>query len=139
MQDRSIVRSKILSATSYELKLLLRGILLPACIISFFTYVIILLTDVERSGFFNSIPSSVILSIGAIISFKLLFYTKLEKMEIHRFRFIFLALICWLIGELIYVYHQSFLGIALPYPSVADIFYLSATVFLSFIYMMYFD
>jgi hypothetical protein len=132
MQDHSTVRSKILSATSYELKLLLRGILLPACLISFFRYVIISLIDVERNGFFNSIPSSVILSVGTIISLKLLLHTKLDKIEIHRFRFIFVALICWLIGELIYVYYQSFLGIALPYPSIADIFYLSATVFLSF-------
>ena len=70
MQDRSTVRSKILSATSYELKLLLRGILLPACVISFFTYIIISLIDIERSGYYNSIPSSVILSLGTIISLK---------------------------------------------------------------------
>lgn len=132
MHDRSTVRSKILSATSYEFKLLLRGILLPACVISFFTYIIISLIDIERSGYYNSIPSSVILSLGTIISLKLLFQTRLEKIEIRRFRFIFLLLICWLIGELIYVYQQSFLGIALPYPSIADIFYLSGTIFLSF-------
>ena len=132
MQNSSTVRSKILNATSYEFKLLLRGILLPACIISFFTYVTIALIDTERSGYYNSIPSAVILSFGTIILLKLLFQTKLEKTEIRRFRFIFLSLICWLIGELIYVYHQAFLGIAVPYPSVADIFYLSATVFLSF-------
>jgi hypothetical protein len=131
MQDSNAVRSKILSATSYEFKLLLRGILLPACVISFFTYVIITIIDTERSGYYNSIPSAVILILGTIISLKLLFQTKLEKIEIRRFRFIFLSLICWLIGELIYVYHQSFLGIALPYPSVADVFYLSATIFLS--------
>jgi hypothetical protein len=70
--------------------------------------------------------------VGTIVSLKLLFHTKLEKIEIHRFRFIFVTLICWLIGELIYVYYQFFLGIAVPYPSIADIFYLSATVFLSF-------
>jgi hypothetical protein len=132
MQDSSTVRSKILGATSYEFKLLLRGILLPACIISFFTYVIITIIDTERSGYYNSIPSAIILILGTIISLKLLFQTRLEKIEIRRFRFIFLSLICWLIGELIYVYHQSFLGIAVPYPSVADIFYLSATIFFSF-------
>jgi hypothetical protein len=132
MQDPGTIRSRILSATSYELKLLLLGFLVPASIISFFTYVIISLVDVERSGFFNSIPSSVILSIGTVISLRLLFHTILEKIEIRRFRFIFLALICWLIGELIYVYYQTVLGIAVPYPSIADIFYLSATVFLSF-------
>ena len=99
---------------------------------SFFTYVIISIIDVERSGLYNSIPSSIVLSIGTLISLKLLFYTKLEKMEIHRFRLIFLSLICWTIGELIYVYQQTFLGIAVPYPSIADVFYLLATVFLSF-------
>ena len=132
MQDHSTARSRILNATSYELRLLLRGILLPASLIAFFAYIIISLIDVERTGIFNSIPSSIILIMGTIISLKLLFHTKLEKMEIRRFRFIFLSLICWLIGELIYVYHQTFLGIAVPYPSIADIFYLSATVFLSF-------
>jgi hypothetical protein len=131
LQDSSI-RTKILNSTSYELKLLLRGILIPAFLISFFTYIIISIIDVERSGYYNSIPSSVILSLGTLIVLKLLFYTKLEKIEINRFRLIFLSLICWLIGELIYVYQQVFLGIAVPYPSIADIFYLSATVFLSF-------
>ena len=132
MQDHNSIRTKILNTTSYELKLLLRGILIPAFLISFFTYVIISLIDVERSGFYNSIPSSVILSVGTLISLKLLFYTKLEKIEINRFKLIFLSLICWLIGELTYVYQQVFLGIAVPYPSIADIFYLAATVFLSF-------
>ena len=28
-----------------------------------------------------------------------------------------------------YVYYQAFLGIALPYPSIADVFYLSANIF----------
>lgn len=132
MQESSIVRSKILDVTSCEFKLLLQGFLLPACVISFFTYVIIALIDTDRSGYYNAIPSSVILSIGAIISLKLLFHTKLERIEIRRFRFIFLSLIFWLIGELIYVYYQFFLGIAVPYPSVADLFYISANIFLSF-------
>ena len=82
MQDSNTVRSKILGATSYEFKLLLRGILLPACVISFFTYVIITITDTERSGYYNSIPSAAILILGTIISLKLLFQTKLEKIEI---------------------------------------------------------
>ena len=132
MQDRSPARSRILNETSYELRLLLRGILIPACLISFFTYVIISIIDVERTGIYNSIPSSIILSIGTIVSLKLLFYTKLERIELRRFRLIFLTIICWTIGELIYVYHQAFLRIAVPYPSIADIFYLSATIFLSF-------
>lgn len=132
MQRPSVARSKILNATSYELRLLLRGILIPACLISFFTYVIISIIDTERTGIYNSIPSSIILSTGTIVILKLLFYTKLEQIEIRRFTLIFLTIICWTIGELIYVYYQTFVGIAVPYPSIADIFYLSATIFLSF-------
>lgn len=132
MQQLRTEHSKILNATSYELRLLLRGILIPAVLISFFTYVIISIIDAERTGIYNSIPSAIILSIGTIVSLKLLFYTKLERIEIKRFRLIFLTIICWTIGELIYVYNQTFLGVAVPYPSIADVFYLSATIFLSF-------
>jgi hypothetical protein len=132
MQRRGTARSTIMNATSYELKLVLRGILFPAALAFFFIYVMISIIDTDRTGFYNSMPSSIILAIGIAASLKLVFYTKLEKIEIHRFRFVFLALICWLIGELIYLYHQALLAIAVPYPSIADIFYLSATVFLSF-------
>ncbi len=130
MQHRNTASSLTLNATSYELKLLLRGFLLPSILAFFFIYVIISIVDVERNGIYNSIPSSIILAATAIVSLKLLFYTKLEKIEIRRLRFIFLALICWLMGELIYIYYQAFLGIADPYPSVAVLFYLSATGFL---------
>lgn len=129
--QQSKARSTILNATSYELRLLVKRILLPAALGLFFIYITISITDVERSALYNSIPSALVLVIGTIVSLKLLFYTKLEKMEIRRFRFIFLAMICWLIGELIYVYHQALLGIAVPYPSIGDAFYLSATIFLS--------
>src|SRR5262245_37586971 len=132
MHNRSSARWTILNAKSYELRLLLRGILLPVFLALFFVYAIISIIDVERTGYFNSIPSSIVLGAGTVVSCKLLFYTKLEKIEVRRFKFIFLSLICWLIGELIYSFHQTFLGVAVPYPSVADVFYLSATVFLSF-------
>jgi hypothetical protein len=91
MQNSGAIRLKTLDVTSYEFKLFLCGILLPACIISFFTYVTIALIDTERSGYYNSIPSTVILSFGTIILLKLLFKTKLEKIEIRRFRIIFLV------------------------------------------------
>ena len=75
---------------------------------------------------------SVVPLVGTIIVLKLLLYTRLEKTEIHRLRFIFLTLICLLIGGLIYVYYQFFAGIPAPFPSIADFFYLPAAVFLSF-------
>jgi hypothetical protein len=132
MQDDNTAASKILIVTSYELKLLLRGFLLPACLGAFLAYIIIFFIDVERSGSFNTIPMSVVPIVGTIIVLKLLLYTKLEKTEIHRFRFIFLTLICLSIGGLIYVYYQFFAGIPAPFPSIADLFYLPAAVFLSF-------
>jgi hypothetical protein len=89
MQDLNTASSKILFVTSYELKLLLRGFLLPACLGALLAYIIIFFIDVERSGPFNTIPMTVVPVVGTIIVLKLLLYTKLEKTEIHRFRFIF--------------------------------------------------
>jgi hypothetical protein len=132
MQDLRTATSNILLVTSYELKLLLRGFLLPACLGAFLAYIIIFFIDVERSGAFNTIPMSVVPIVGIIIVLKLLLYTRLEKTEIHRFRFIFLALICLSIGSLIYVYYQFFAGIPAPFPSIADLFYVPGAAFLSF-------
>ena len=132
MQDLRTATSKILLVTSYELKLLLRGFLLPACLGAFLAYIIIFFIDVERSGSFNTIPMAVVPIVGTIIVLKLLLYTRLEKTEIHRFRFIFLALICLSIGSLIYVYYQFFAGIPAPFPSIADLFYVPGAAFLSF-------
>lgn len=132
MQDDNTAASKILIVTSYELKLLVRGFLLPACLGAFLAYIIIFFIDVERSGAFNTIPMTVVPIVGTIIVLKLLLYAKLEKTEIHRFRFIFLTLICLSIGGLIYIYYQFFAGIPAPFPSIADFFYLPAAVFLSF-------
>ena len=132
MQDLRTATSNILLVTSYELKLLLRGFLLPACLGAFLAYIIIFFIDVERSGAFNTIPMSVVPIVGIIIVLKLLLYTRLEKTEIHRFRFIFLTLICLSIGSLIYVYYQFFAGIPAPFPSIADLFYVPGAAFLSF-------
>src|SRR5215203_715388 len=132
MQDLRTATSNILLVTSYEIKLLLRGFLLPACLGAFLAYIIIFFIDVERSGAFNTIPMSVVPIVGIIIVLKLLLYTRLEKTEIHRFRFIFLALICLSIGSLIYVYYQFIAGIPVPFPSIADLFYVPGAAFLSF-------
>lgn len=132
MQPQKIAKTTILDVTSYELKLLLRGIILSASLVLFFVYMIIMIIDVDKTGYYNSLPTSFILSVGTLIAIKLLLHTKLEKLEIRRFRFVFLALFCYLIGELIYLYYQVFLGIVVPYPSIGDLFYLSATGFLSF-------
>ena len=132
MSRPSSASRKFLMLLLMRLRLLLRGTLVPACLMSFFIYIIISIIDTERTGIYNSIPTSIILSIGTVIVLKLLFYTKLEQIEIRRYSLIFLTIICWTIGELIYVYYQTFAGIVFSYPSIADIFYLSATVFLSF-------
>ena len=137
MQDLNTASSKILLITSYELKLLLRGFLLPACLGAFLAYIIIFFIDVERSGAFNTIPMSVVPIVGTIIVLKFLVYTRLEKTEIHRFRFIFLTLICLSIGGLIYIYYQFFAGIPAPFPSIAD-FICRQRCFFHFIYLVSF-
>jgi len=80
----------------------------------------------------NGLPGVIILSGSAIVVMKLLFYTKLERSEIHKFSSLLLGIFCFLIGETLYFYQQYFLQITIPYPSVAEVPYLLGSLFFSY-------
>ena len=80
----------------------------------------------------NGLPGVIILSGCIIMVMKLLFYTKLESSEIHKFRSLLLGIFCFLIGEALYFYQQYFLQIEIPYPSIADVPYLLASLFFAY-------
>lgn len=82
--------------------------------------------------FLNGLPGVVILTASVIAAVKLLFFTKMEKSEIYKFGPLLLGTFCFLIGEILYFYHQYFLEINIPYPSVADIPYLTANLLFAY-------
>ena len=126
------VINELLLETKNEFKRFLTKILVPSIFVILFVYVIISFTDPDDSLSYNSFPTAFILGIGSIISIKIFFYTILEKHEIKKLVAASLFIIISFVAEIIYVYQQFVLEISVPYPSYADILYLSTNLFLSY-------
>lgn len=109
----------------------LQAIIMPFCI-SILLFYIVAYFHSDIFSLLNGLPGVVILSGSVIVVMKLLFYTKLERSEIHKFSSLLLGIVCYLIGETLYFYQQYFLQISIPYPSVADVPYLLASLFFSY-------
>ena len=127
-------KSSSLFRIKYELKYLFFGFLLTAAVSTLFIYLIIFLIDIEKTNKYNSLITSVFLAISTSISV-LLITTNLKKIEIQKFKAVFIGIFCWFIGEMTYMTYQFILNIPVPYPSIAEIFYLLGYGFL--IYHIY--
>jgi len=128
----NIVTDKLLAKTGTEFRHFLSRILFPATSIIIFVYIVISLADQDNTLSYNSFPTVSILGIGLVISLMVLFRGRLEKHEIKKFIAISLYLLISLIAEITYVYQQFVLEISVPYPSISDIGYLSAYLFLGY-------
>ena len=109
----------------------LQGLIMPACVIIILFYIIANFHS-DIFSLLNGVPGVTILSAGAILVLKLIFYTKLDDSEIRKFWALLLGILCLLVGESVYFYQQAFLQITVPYPSVADGPYLLANLFISY-------
>jgi hypothetical protein len=118
----------------YELKYLFFGFLLTASVSSLFIYIIIYLLDVEKTNKYNSLVTLVFLGISTFISV-LLVSKNMRKIEIQKFKAVFIGIFFWFIGEMTYMVYQFILNIPVPYPSIAEVFYFLGYVFL--IYHIY--
>ena len=130
-KTRNLVMGEIIKQAKDEFRSLILRILLPIFSVIFFIYLVIF-QDASQTLAFNSIPTLTILGIGSIISIGLILYRKLESSEKKIFLSLYLFLFANFIGEMIFVYQQLILGVSVPYPSVADVAYLSANIFLSY-------
>lgn len=118
----------------YELKYLFFGFLLTTSISTLFIYIIIYLLDVEKTNKYNSLVTLVFLGICTFISV-LLVSKNVRKIEIQKFKAVFIGIFFWFIGEMTYMAYQFILNIPVPYPSIAEVFYFLGYGFL--IYHIY--
>ena len=118
----------------YELKYLFFGFLLTASVSSLFIYIIIYLLDVEKTNKYNSFLTLFFLGICTFISVLLVSKNR-RKIEIQKFKAVFIGIVFWFIGEVTYVTYQFILNIPVPYPSIAEVFYFLGYGFL--IYHIY--
>ena len=127
----SPISDEIYGRMKSQARFTLQAIIMPFCIsILLFYIVVYFYSDIFSQ--LNGLPGVVILGGSVIVITKLLFYTKLERSEIHKFSSLFLGILCYFIGETLYFYQQYFLQISIPYPSVADVPYLLASLFFSY-------
>jgi len=127
----SPVSDEIYDRMKSQARFTLQAIIMPFCI-SILLFYIVTYFHSDIFSLLNGLPGVVILSGSVIVVMKLLFYTKLERSEIHKFSSLLLGIFCYLIGETLYFYQQYFLQISIPYPSVADVPYLLASLFFSY-------
>jgi uncharacterized membrane protein len=114
-----------------QAKSTLLAIIIPSCIAILLFYIGAYFHP-DIFPLLNGLPGVIILTGSFIVMTKLLFYTKLERSEIQKFRPLILGIVCFLIGETLYFYQQFFLQIEIPYPSIADVPYLLANLFFSY-------
>lgn len=124
------VSAEIYDRLKTQSRFTLQAIIVPSCITILLFYIITY--SYSEISLLNGLPGVVILTASTIAIVKLLFFTKLEKSELHKFGSLLIGTFCFLIGEILYFYQQYFLQINIPYPSVADVPYLLASLLFSY-------
>lgn len=127
----SPVSDEIYDRMKSQARFTLQAIIIPVCISILLFYIVAYFYS-DIFSLVNGLPGVVILGGSVIVMTKLLFYTKLERSEIHKFSSLLLGIFCYFLGETLYFYQQYFLQISIPYPSVADVPYLLGSLFFSY-------
>ena len=94
----SPVYDEIYDQIKSQARFTLQAIIMPSCI-SILLFYIVSYFHSDIFSLLNGLPGVVILSGSAIVVMKLLFYTKLERSEIHKFGSLLLGIFCLLIGK----------------------------------------
>lgn len=116
------LESDALFRIRYELRYLFIGFLLTASVSTLLIYLLIFVIDVEKTNKYNSLLTLIFLAICTFISV-ILISTKIQKFEIQKFKAVLIGIIFWFVGEATYMFYQFVLNIAVPYPSIAEVFY----------------
>jgi hypothetical protein len=105
----------------YEMKYLFLGFIIAIAVAIVFIHIILFITGDDR---FIGTTSAVLLGSASF----LLLFTILSnpgKIEVQRFKWLFVGLTLWFVGESTYSFYQIVLNTDAPYPGVGEIFYLA--------------
>jgi hypothetical protein len=105
----------------YEMKYLFLGFIIAIAVAIVFIHIILFITGDDR---FIGTTSAVLLGSSSF----LLLFTILSnpgKIEVQRFKWLFVGLTLWFLGEFTYSFYTIVLNTEAPYPGVGEIFYLA--------------
>jgi hypothetical protein len=111
-------------AIKYETKYLLFGFIIAIAVAIVFIHIILFVTDSDR---YIGTTSAVLLGSSTCISLFIILSNP-RKIEVQKFKLVFVGITLWFIGEFSYSYYQIVLDMDAPYPGVGEIFYVAGYV-----------
>ena len=111
-------------AIKYETKYLFFGFIIAIAVAIVFIHIILFVTDSDR---YIGTTSAVLLGSSTCISLFIILSNP-RKIEVQKFKLVFVGITLWFIGEFSYSYYQIVLDIDAPYPGVGEIFYVAGYV-----------
>ena len=111
-------------AIKYETKYLFFGFIIAIAVVIVFIHIILFVTDGDR---YIGTTSAVLLGSSTCISLFIILSNP-RKIEVQKFKLVFVGVTLWFLGEFSYTYYQIVLDTDAPYPGVGEIFYVAGYV-----------
>jgi hypothetical protein len=111
-------------AIKYETKYLFFGFIIAIAVAIVFIHIILFVTDSDR---YIGTTSAVLLGSSTCISLFIILSNP-RKIEVQKFKLVFVGITLWFIGEFSYSYYQIVLDMDAPYPGIGEIFYVAGYV-----------
>ena len=108
----------------YEMKYLFFGFIIAIAVAIVFIHIILFIIDGDR---YMGTTSAVLLGSSTCISLFIILSNP-RKIEVQKFKLIFVGVTLWFLGEFSYTYYQIVLDTDAPYPGVGEIFYVAGYV-----------
>jgi hypothetical protein len=105
----------------YEMKYLFFGFIIVIAAAIMFIHIILFIIDGDR---YMGTTSAVLLGSSTCISLFIILSNP-RKIEVQKFKLIFVGVTLWFLGEFSYTYYQIVLDTDAPYPGVGEIFYVA--------------
>ena len=113
-------------AIKYETKYLFFGFIIAIAVVIVFIHIILFIIDGDK---YIGTTSAVLLGSSTCISLFIVLSNP-RKIEVQKFKLVFIGVTLWFLGEFTYSYYQIVLDTDVPYPGLGEIFYLVGYGFL---------
>ena len=111
-------------AIKYETKYLFFGFIIAIAVAIVFIHILLFVINDDRH---IGTTSAVLLGSSTCISLFIILSNP-KKIEVQKFKLVFVGVTLWFLGEFSYTYYQIVLDMDAPYPGVGEIFYVAGYV-----------
>ena len=106
------------------MKYLFLGFIITIAVAIVFIHILLFITDGDK---YIGTTSAVLLGLSTFLSLFIILSNP-RKIEVQKFKLLFVGVTLWFLGEFTYSYYQIVLDTDAPYPGVGEIFYLAGYV-----------